>query len=78
MKTFVTKEFMQSSAERIRGIEKELERIRKEKNNSFDGDTNAWLTNILRSVKNRIRGNLSPMLRRFHRACIMLVWGDFL
>lgn len=46
MKTFVTKEFMQSSAERIRGIEKELERIRKEKNKSFEGDTNAWHDNF--------------------------------
>ena len=46
MKVFVTQEYMQSSIARIKQLEAELDHIRKEKNNAFEGDTNSWHDNF--------------------------------
>ena len=46
MKIFVTQEYMQSSIARIKQLEAELDHIRKEKNNAFEGDTNSWHDNF--------------------------------
>ncbi len=46
MKIFVTKEYMNAGAERVKQLEKELERIRKEKSAAFAEDTNAWHDNF--------------------------------
>ena len=46
MTIFVTKEYMQASKARVQQIEKDLERIRCEKNSAFEEDTNSWHDNF--------------------------------
>lgn len=46
MKIFVTKEYMNAGNERVKQLERELERIRKEKGAAFAEDTNAWHDNF--------------------------------
>lgn len=46
MKIFVTKEYMNAGNERVKQLERELERIREEKGAALAEDTNAWHDNF--------------------------------
>ena len=46
MKVFVTEKYMKNALEKITQLQKELENIRREKNISFEGDTNTWHDNF--------------------------------
>ena len=46
MKIFVTEKYMKNAFDKITQLQKELENIRREKNISFEGDTNTWHDNF--------------------------------
>ena len=46
MKVFVTEKYMKNAFDKITQLQKELENIRREKNISFEGDTNTWHDNF--------------------------------
>jgi len=46
MKTFVTKEYLKSCADKVAELQKALEEIRRDKNVAFEGDTNTWHDNF--------------------------------
>ena len=53
MKVFVTEKYMKNALEKITQLQKELENIRREKNISFEGDTNTWHDNFAYENLNR-------------------------